>query len=984
MGAKKVRLLSWIIIAGVIFVFSFPNTRMKLTAKPAEGQPVISREGTLRDQDDTMTNGDLILSDQAVGVEYTHDVDPYTPVYWGTPSDVVLTVDPPLLPGSVIPPFDDRILIENTTIDPYRKIANLEVTWGAHGTGTCTGWFIGPHTVITAGHCLYDHSYGFGWITQVKVIPARDEDSEPLGSQTVVATKDNVISVDGWVNKASGAYDYGAIILPDDTLGNLAGWFEYGYFSDAYLYAITNPTVTGYPGDKTPKNTMWADVDDITGLHYSIVAYTMDTYKGQSGSPVYHSAFSTFISIAVHAYGAPCLNDEWNCGPRINKEVADLFSSWGAATSPHTDCTTVGKPSLLSPSSAEVVIDNPVNFDWTDVSNNDSFYFNLFEEGQTTPVVADIITDSQHTVAGLLVGTYYWEVRANNISGCPPGEFTDDRAFTVTYPSAPTNVQASDGAYTYGILITTDQAADANEYHLWRATSIDGPWTYLDSSSIPYFLQSEEDVTANRTYYYRFHSCNDYGCSPYSYHDPGWRAMPPPENVSAGDSVYDEIPVTCDSVMDATYYKISRSESQGGAKVLLDGSVPTTCAYTDTLAVPGITYYYWVNACNAYPNNAGCSDYSEYEKGSRLMDDVPFALASDGTYTQTTHIVWSGIPESTYYKVFRRIDSGDPLKLLDEPTGTSYDDPDGVAGQVYIYYIQACNEYTCSVAYAEDTGWRAMPNPGYFEASDGTHQDRVVLNWSAVGDAAYYNLYRAESFDGTRKLLGQPTAITFDDGPDDVGRTYHYWVEACNSHGCGQTSYDTGYRSLGVPIGLTASDGTYTGWVHLYWNSVSGVTHYNVYRAETPTGEKSLLDQEPGHAYDDASAVPGKVYYYWVKACYETNCSNFGVGNSGWRAMASPDPVSASDGLYHDKVRMTWGTVPEASEYEVYRGTAVDSQVLQTTIAGSSYDDLSALFGQVYYYWVKACNSYICSSLSAYDTGYLSDLNLVYIPLLIK
>ncbi len=86
---------------------------------------------------------------------------------------------------------------------------------------------------------------------------------------------------------------------------------------------------------------------------------------------------------------------------------------------------------------------------------------------------------------------------------------------------------------------------------------------------------------------------------------------------------------------------------------------------------------------------------------------------------------------------------------------------------------------------------------------------------------------------------------------------------------------------------------------------------------------------------------------------------------------AIPGTPTASDGSYNDRVRVTWSAVSGATQYQVYRATSASgakSQVGSPT--ATSYEDLGAVAGTTYYYWLKACNSAGCSGFSGYDTGY--------------
>jgi hypothetical protein len=130
------------------------------------------------------------------------------------------------------------------------------------------------------------------------------------------------------------------------------------------------------------------------------------------------------------------------------------------------------------------------------------------------------------------------------------------------------------------------------------------------------------------------------------------------------------------------------------------------------------------------------------------------------------------------------------------------------------------------------------------------------------------------------------------------------------------------------------------------------------------------------------SAIPGKTYYYKVQAAmseYGDKRSGFSAIDSGWRKLSRPTGVSASDGTYPNKVRVTWNSVAGASHYRVYRNTNSNSSgaiALENWQPGTAYDDLSVSTGQTYWYWVKAATSSSgakASALSNYNTGYADD-----------
>src|SRR5262249_39548106 len=144
------------------------------------------------------------------------------------------------------PGGDDREPVSNTMDFPYRCICYLVITAQDGSRWVGSGWLANPRTVITAGHCVYLHGAG-GWAQQIEVYPACNGSDAPY---SYVATEFR--SVTGWTDQQSPKFDYGAILLPENTE---VGFFGYESRPDDQL---TNwlVNVYGYPADKEA-GTLW-------------------------------------------------------------------------------------------------------------------------------------------------------------------------------------------------------------------------------------------------------------------------------------------------------------------------------------------------------------------------------------------------------------------------------------------------------------------------------------------------------------------------------------------------------------------------------------------------------------------------------------------------------------------------------------------------------------------------------------------------------
>ena len=199
--------------------------------------------------------------------------------------------------------------------------------------------------------------------------------------------------------------------------------------------------------------------------------------------------------------------------------------------------------------------------------------------------------------------------------------------------------------------------------------------------------------------------------------------------------------------------------------------------------------------------------------------------------------------------------------------------------------------------------------------------------------------------------------------------------------------------TLSPPTSVSASDNAYTDMVQITWNTVTGGTHYQVYRANNLLATKTAISGwQTGTSYDDTSVIKEEVYYYWVKAATSIsgdNATDFSSPDTGYCTgvvptlvpLSPPTGVSASDTLVF-KVQITWNTVIGATHYRVYR--ANNLLATKTAISGwqtgSSYDDTSVAPWTTYWYWVKAATSSSgdnATGFSSPDTGYAIFIDLL-------
>lgn len=228
-----------------------------------------------------------------------------------------LPYDEEISPNSVIGD-DGRTEVTNTNKIPFRWIGYLKSYWPDGTVTRGTAWMYGESVAMTAGHCIYGYQ-NFGYPNKITFSPGYNNGNAPYGTYEVARAR---VTSQYRENKDPGAD--AAILKFNSPFGREIGYFSFEYNNNVNGYANTTIGVVGYPSDKGGKlYTMAGKVKRATA---DILYYDIDTYGGQSGSPIFRKDPNNpnrRICIGIHAYGVRegFIDEPLNSGARISQSM---------------------------------------------------------------------------------------------------------------------------------------------------------------------------------------------------------------------------------------------------------------------------------------------------------------------------------------------------------------------------------------------------------------------------------------------------------------------------------------------------------------------------------------------------------------------------------------------------------------------------------------------------------------------------------------
>ena len=295
---------------------------------------------------------------------------------------------------------------------------------------------------------------------------------------------------------------------------------------------------------------------------------------------------------------------------------------------------------------------------WSEVSGAEGYYVYRCEtsDGDYSMMVGLICpTTMIYTDPGLSAETTYYYVVAAYRNSDGEGPRSDVCWATTTsgydLPAPTIASVAPDGAGT--LRISWSEVSEAAYYNLYRDISSAGTFATLVAGLYASIDYTDSGLTAGTTYYYKVQASDGLRTSLKS--DPVWGTtlVPPsmPTGLSASEGTSaSSVSLSWTAVSGADGYNVYRYQSFDSAfsATQINGGMVTANSFSDTGALYGYDYYYYVTA----KGPGGESAKSAGSMGYKKMP-MPTGLTASTSFSGYVYVSWTAASRINQYKIYR-------------------------------------------------------------------------------------------------------------------------------------------------------------------------------------------------------------------------------------------------------------------------------------------------------------------------------------------
>lgn len=204
---------------------------------------------------------------------------------------------------------DDRRPVGRPGAYPFRVIFRITMRMNGVQKGG-TAFLVGNRTLLTAGHCLYEGGINADGLRIFG----------PTGAEYTLR---GACSLSGWVRDQDDAFDLACIQLREN-VGPSLGFFGTRVIGGAKI--LGTYAIAGFPLDRDDGRTLYIDAGNVKEQG-ALLNYSIDTERGQSGSPLFFLDQGKAFVVGVHIQGASTEN-RYNKALRFRPDVMKQIKTW--------------------------------------------------------------------------------------------------------------------------------------------------------------------------------------------------------------------------------------------------------------------------------------------------------------------------------------------------------------------------------------------------------------------------------------------------------------------------------------------------------------------------------------------------------------------------------------------------------------------------------------------------------------------------------